>query len=279
MPQSQSHLAPYLLALALLIGAVALLLRLFTRQLADWPPWVRLTLAATTAGGVIGAPFWWAGIPGSFAWTPAPLAFRFLAVAGLAFATVGVQVMARPESPRLRALMAMLTLYLVPLVGVILILHADRLDWQAPVVWGFVTIAGGLGLAALAGLARIPVARPGPASPQRWLWTVAAALFLLWGLALFAWPAGPVAALWLWPADALTSRLIGAMLLTIGLMAALAARRADLAGLMASGIAVYGLGVALACLLHAAAGRPLPWAYLGTLGIAGALAALRTLRR
>lgn len=279
MPLPQSPLALNLLALALLIGAVTLLLRLFALRLAGLPLWIRLTLAATTAGGAIGAPFWWSGVAGSFAWTPAPLAFRFLAVAGLAFAVVGARVMARPETPRLRALMAMLAVYLVPLVVAILSLHADQLDWTAPVVWGFVTIAGALGLAALAGLARSPVTRPAPRSAQAGIWALAAGAFLLWGLALFVWPAGPLIALWLWPADALTSRLIGAMLLTVGLMAALAAQRAEVPRLMALGIAVYGLGVAAACLLHAAAGRPLPWAYLGALGVAGALAALRAARR
>lgn len=263
------------LALVLLAGAVGALLRLFARRLAAVPRLVRLLIATATAGGLIGAPFWWAAAPASFAWTPAPLGFRFLAVAGLTFGLMGLAVLTRPEGARLRLMLRMLAVYLLPLVVALLALHRERMDWQAPIAWGFVAIAGGLALGAVLALWRLPPLATESPAPHPLIWRLGALLFGLWGLALFATAQGPVAALWLWPQDALTSRLIGAMLLTLALMAAEAGVRASLRPLVALGFASYGLGVALACALQPLAGRPLPLAYLLILGLAGLAGAAR----
>ena len=263
------------LALALLLAVSATLSRWFARSLAEVPLLARLCLLLSTAGGLLGAPFWWSAAPASFAWTLAPLAFRFLAVAGLTFGVVGLSVMARPQPARLRLVLRMLALYLLPLVVALLGLHRQRLDWSAPIAWGFVAIAGGLALGAVLALARMPAVTPETPPGRGLLWTLAAVVFGLWGLGLFLTPEGPNAALWLWPQDALTSQLIGAMLLTLALMAAEARARASLQPLVALGFASYGLGIALACALHALDGRPLPLAYLLALGLAGLLGASR----
>ena len=268
------------LALALLGITVTLLLRRFAGRLAPFGPLTAACAALATAGGLIGAPLWWIAAPASFAWAMAPLAFRFLAAAGLAFGITGLAVLARPEPARVRLLLRMLAVYLLPLVAALLVLHRDRLDWHAPIAWGFVALAGGLALGATIALTRVAAVPPGPppAPRERALWQVAAGLFGLWGLALFVTPQGPLALLWLWPQDALTSRLIGAMLLTLALIAGEAQARADLGRLAALVFAVYGAAVALACVLHAVAGRPLPLAYLVALGLAGLGGAIRARR-
>ncbi len=273
-------LAVNLAVLLLLAGATAALLRRYRLPLATLRPLTRATLALATAGGLLGAPFWWMALPASFAWTLPPLAFRFLAAAGLAFAVVGFCTLARPDPARVRLLLAMIATYLTPLIAAIFLVHRDRLDWGDPLAWGFTAIAAGLAAGALLGMVRAPDLRraPAPAPAERRLWSLATALFTLWGLALMATPQGPVPALWLWPQDALSGRLIATMLLTLGLMANFARRRADLGRPVALGLATYGLGVAVACLLHAAAGRPLPLAYLAVLGAAGLLAAVRARR-
>ncbi|MFN4100215.1 MAG: hypothetical protein ACK4GT_10595, partial [Pararhodobacter sp.] len=106
-----------------------------------------------------------------------------------------------------------------------------------------------------------------------------AALLALWSLALLVLPHGPVPALWLWPQDALTSRLIGAMLAALALAAYMARSRAELERPAGIALATYGLWVVLAAALHVAAGRPLPWAYATLLGLAGVFGALRALKR
>ena len=272
-----------LVAFLILCAGAALLFRVGGRRLLHFGTTATVCLLLATAGGWIGAPFWWMAAPASFAWTPAPLAFRLLAVAGITFGAVGLAVLRHPTAAAIRLVLRMLAVYLV-LVAVLLVLHRDRLDWSAPISWAFCAVAGGLALGSAVALVRlVRLAPPGPGpSPQpgeRLVWGLAAVLFGAWGVALYLTAQGPVAAIWLWPQDALTSRLIGTMLLTLALVALEARARADLGRLAALVFAVYGLGVAATVLLAAWSGRPLLWAYLLIPGLAGLGGVLRLIRR
>ena len=97
----------------------------------------------------------------------------------------------------------------------------------------------------------------------------------LWGLALFWTDSGPLSAVWAWPEDLLTSRLIGVMLLTIAAGAWYTRSDADSAAPMLAMMFVYGVGVAGAGLAHFYAGKPLPAAYVAAFSLValGSLAA------
>lgn len=267
-----------ILALVLLIGGTALILRL--TPAGAGPQRSRRVIALTTAGGLTGAPFWWAGAPASFAWELAPLAFRFLGAAGLAFGALGLAVLIRPSPARVRLHLGMLALYLAPVVAAVLTSDRGRLDWGAPIAWAFALIALGLLAAAVLEMLRAPDLRPGvpPGPTARHLWSLLAGLLALWSLGLLLTPRGPLAALWLWPQDALTSRLIGAMLAALALAAWTARNRADLERPAGIVLASYGLGVLLAAGMQAAAGRPLPWAYALLLGLGGVFGLMRALQ-
>lgn len=230
----------------------------------------RAVVLAATAGGLIGALPWWLGEARAFSWVLPPLAFRFLAVAGVSFGLLGLLALARPDSARPGQMRGLLLVYLLPLAGVIVLRHRDRFDPGAPVVIAFFAIVAALIAGAAFALPRPPRPRLPDAGPERAM----AALAGIWGLALFLWPAGPWPPLWPWPQDALSSRLIGVMFVTVAAGFALAPDRASLtsARLLA---ASYGAGVALASALALAAGRPAPLAYPL---IWGAIALLATAR-
>lgn len=268
------------LALILLIGGTLLLLRVTAASFARFPRRSQRTIALATAGALIGAPFWWAAAPGSFAWALPPLAFRYLAAAALAFGTMGLTVLMRPSPARIRLYLGMVALYLAPVVAAVLLLHRDRLDWGASISWGFVAVAGGLTVAATLEMLRSPDLRHGtaPGAAERGLWTLLAVLFALWALALFALPAGPLRALWLWPQDPLSARLIAVMPATLALIAWMARSRAELGRLAGIGFATYGFWVAFASVQHGLSGHPLPWLYLAALGLAGVWGLVRALR-
>ena len=241
----------------------------------------------TMAGGFIGAPFWWRGDPEAFAWTLPPLAGRMLAAASWAFAVACLLALLRPGTARVRLIGVMLATYLGPLAVAILVLHTDRFDPVRPVTWAFFLIV----MLLLAGAVRLLWPVPGPlpeeASPgarqataQR-VSLIFGAIAGIWGVTLFVWPSGPVTPLWLWPEDALTSRLIASMFLTIA--AAIWAARGSprLLVVVAASILVYGVGIGLAGAANLAAGKPLPVAYLAfwISGAAGAAAVLLTAAR
>ena len=105
---------------------------------------------------------------------------------------------------------------------------------------------------------------------------IVAVVTLLWSAALFVTDNGPIAAVWAWPGDALTSRLISAMLLTIAVAAVMSRGSRDLAGLTSRITLLYGVGLAAASLWLVTAGRPVNLAYVVAFGVlgAGSLAAL-----
>lgn len=231
-----------------------------------------LTLVIAMVGGFAGAPFWWLDYPPSFPWDLPPLASRMLAAAAVSFGLAGLLVLQRPTTPAIRLYLTMLGVYLTPLVAVILLRHLNRFDWGEPITYAFFLLAGPLALSSLWHLVRRtpgPMAEEADVRPSevcRNALLIIAMLSGIWGLAIFIVPAGPISAIWIWPDDALTSRLIATMLLTIAAMCLMARDAARLAMLALAILAVYGAGVALAGAMNAFSVKPLPIAYMAGLG-------------
>jgi len=262
-----------LVGLALLLGVVWL----------GWRRWIEpyregldsqgiglLMLAVLAiAGGFIGSPFWWIDDPDSFSWALPPLASRLLAAAGFAFAVAGCYALEQRRQELVRSYIVMLAVYLVPLVVAILLFHLDRFNWRAPITYVFFAIAAGMAAAAVWHIARKTTLsarfsdqpnEPVAAAPQAWLGLIVIVAGL-WALALLVYPQGPVPQIWLWPQDPLTSRLIGAMLLTIAAGALLALRSAQQAMMSLWMFVTYGIGGALACGWNGLDGKPVPLSY------------------
>lgn len=227
-----------------------------------------LLVILTGMGGLIGSPIWWLDVAGSFSWDLPPLAGRMLASAGWAFVAASWLTLHWPTNGRVRLLLILLAVYLVPLVGAIFIFHLSRFDFSALVTYGFFAIAGGMSIATLSYLRgqppillNEPSPQPAPQVVQYWLVAVAV-VTSLWGLALFATDAGPLAWVWVWPGDWLTSQLIGVMLLAIGAGSWWGRKQKDTAVVMLVVIFIYGLGLSVAALWNSLAGKPIPLSYL-----------------
>jgi hypothetical protein len=270
-------LLPQLAGLALLLAGVWICYRRWVLPRAGLDlqsKGLLVLLILTLIGGGVGSPVWWADAPWAFSWDLPALASRMLAAAGWTFVVVCFLALERPSPGRLRLIVWLLAIYLVPLVLAILLFHLDRFDFAEPITYGFFIIAGGMSVATLWYLLRTPAiatsapGAPAPPSPAQRVWLgLIAALTLIWGLALFATDAGPLALIWVWPGDLLTSRLIGVMLLAIGVGAAISVRAADTARLMLAGTLTYGLGIALASLWGLLNGTPIRVSYLVAFGI------------
>ncbi|MBC7285905.1 hypothetical protein [Hoeflea sp.] len=279
-----SGLGWMVLALALLLGVV-----MSGEWLLARPKNPRRNAAAerivllTMAGGFLGAPFWWRGDPDAFAWMLPPLAGRMLAAAGWAFAIAGLLALLRPGAAQFRLIGVMLATYLGPLSLAIFLLHLDRFDPKLPVTWGFFAIVVPLLAGAVWLIRSHPEPPPELAAPlaARWMAASFAIAAGIWGAALFVWPAGPAPSVWLWPSDALTSRLIASMFLTIAAASWTARGSSPLLVTVMAGVLVYGVGVCLAASANLAAGKPLPQAYMAfwAIGGAGAAAILLSLTR
>ncbi|MBU4530792.1 MAG: hypothetical protein KUA43_22960 [Hoeflea sp.] len=270
-------------ALALLAGAVGMGEWLLARRCgSERRVAAERIVLLTLAGGFLGAPFWWRGDPDAFAWILPPLAGRMLAAAGWAFAVACLIALLRPGAAQFRLIGVMLATYLGPLTAAILSLHLNRFDPARPVTWGFFVIvllllAGSVWLLrpdpGLPPEAALPETPQTAAQPMAAVFGIAAAI---WGIALFIWPSGPAAYLWLWPTDALTSRLIASMFLTIAAAVWASRGSSRVRETVMASILVYGVGACLAGAANWAAGKPLPVAYMAfwTLGGAGAAAFL-----
>jgi len=227
-----------------------------------------LLLVLTFLGGIIGSPIWWFDDPRSFSWDLPPLASRMLGAAGWSFAVTTWVALERPTTRRVRLILILLAMYLVPLVLAILLFHLDRFDWNAPISYMFFVIAGGMSLAAVYFLMRQPAAPLDEAQPTRavqqptqiWLRLVAI-LTALWGVALFMTDRGPSILIWAWPGDLLTSRLIGVMLLTLAIGSAVSLRSTDRALMMLIMMATYGIGLTVASLWNTLVSKPIPLVY------------------
>lgn len=238
-----------------------------------------LLVIATLAGGFIGSPFWWNDFPLSFSWDLPPFASRMLAAAGWSFFVVTWLALRRPTYRRLRLILLLLFVYLVPLAVLIVLFHLDRFDFSAPITYGFFAIAVPMGLATTWYLLRQPTILAEdqrdtfPASMVLQVWLILVAVITgLWALALLVTDSlvtgrGLSGLIWAWPGDLLSSRLIGVMLLTIACGALYSYRHGETAQLMLAMIGVYSFGAIAASAWGALAGMPIKTLYTAVFSV------------
>lgn len=265
----------FFIGAAIFVAVFWLACRHWWHRLDGITPTARITLIATTVGGLIGAVFWWLDTEGSFAWNLPPLASRMLGAAATAFGIAGLFVLERPTAAHARLHSMMTAVYLAPLALAIVAFHLDRFDLSAPISWGFFAIVIMLIVTGLAGT--FTTSGLAPATPLDgiggpWLF-IAGAVLGIWSLALFAIPAAPYPPIFIWPSDALTSRLIAAMLMTLAIVFLVARKDRTLSPQAYLFGAVYGFGVAIAVLINVVRDLPWPAAYLFALGAVGLISA------
>ncbi|MEM7117560.1 MAG: hypothetical protein AAF614_34325 [Chloroflexota bacterium] len=241
----------------------------------------------TLTGGFVGSPFWWLNVPFSFSWELHPLASRMLASAGWSFVVVSAMTLRRPSQRRVRLQLLLLGVYLIPLVLAILFFHLNRFDFSAMITYAFFIVAVGMSVASVWYLWRQPLILPDdtrdevPSRPieRNWL-SIVAVFSVLWGLALFLTDDGwPPELIWHWPGDLLTSRLIGVMILAIGVGAVYARQFADTVQMMLAVLVTYGLGVSLSSLWNIWLGQPIKLSYFVIFGLIGLVSAVLLVRR
>ena len=236
-------------------------------------------------GGLIGSPFWWMDEALSFSWDLPTLASRMLAAAGWSFAVIGILVLERPTYRRLRLVLILLFVYLIPLAIAAPLFHLDRFDPTAPITYAFFAIVVLMVASTIWYLLRQPDIFPdgpedlAPPSTAMRSWLVLVAIItVLWGLALIFTDSGPSELIWVWPGDLLTSRLIGVMLLTIAAGAVYSLPATGTARPMLAMILVYGLGLSLASMWNALAGKPVKISYALIFGIIFLVSAVLLIR-
>lgn len=263
-----------LIGLAALLGGIGAGYALFVRPRAGeldlQARGLLLLLIVTMMGGLIGSTGWWTDSPQAFSWDLPPLASRMLGAAAVAFIWLNLLALRRPSWERVRLALLMLVIYLGPLAVAIVLFHLDRFDAGAPITYTFFVLVIGMTLSGLWYLVRQPVIipraenSPPPLLTLRWLGGVAA-LMGVWGVALFVTASG-TSAIWVWPGDLLTSRLIASMLLALACGALYSLRSDDLARVMLSALVIYGAGVALANFIQLVEDRPVKLVYVGVFG-------------
>ncbi|MBI1277689.1 MAG: hypothetical protein GC179_06140 [Anaerolineaceae bacterium] len=236
---------------------------------------VLLLITVTMIGGLVGSTGWWFDVPEAFSWDLPPLASRMLAAAGWAFGAATFMTLQRPTKQRIRLVLLMLAVYLIPLAIAIVLFHLDRFNPDAPITYAFFIIVTALIVPTLWYLVRTPVvlveSQPNvlPTRPV-WIWLNGVRLLMgLWGFALLITDSGPINLIWVWPGDLLTSRLIAVMLLTIAVAAVYSLQSADLARVTLITMTVYGFGAALANLWNVTTGKPVQPLYAIVFGIMG----------
>lgn len=237
----------------------------------------RGVLIVATVGGFVGAPFWWFNLPASFAWDLTPLASRLLAAAAVSFGLAGLVALERGGAAVRDMMTALVAIYLLPLAAFVLFLHTDRLDFSAPIAWGFVAAAVGLGCSALFAVRTWQPARQAGVDVDTYVASImllAGLAIGLWGIAMLVQPAAPIRQAFPWPRDPLTARLIAAMLLTLG--AALLWGRQDrqTAGIALLLAGAYGVGVVFACIPAFVYGTPFPRLYAAVFGLLAVVSVL-----
>jgi hypothetical protein len=264
----------FLILLAIEIYGYRRWIKPYTANLSASGKLMLLLIILTMAGGFLGAFGWWLAFRNSFAWILPPLASRMLASAGWSFAFAAFLALVRPTRRRLRLILWMLAIYLTPIAAALFLFHLDRLDFSEPITYPFLLVVATLMCASIGFLFRQPnILADGaqdlvPASKlnQYWLGLVVV-MTGLWSMALFATDKGPLAAIWVWPSDLLSSRLIAAMLLTITLAGIYSLPYRDTLRIMTGVTLIYGLGLSLASAWNALAGKPIKPAYLVVFGL------------
>jgi hypothetical protein len=272
-----------LLGAFLLFGSLTLGYLLWIRPIAGHLDFrakgLLLLVILTLAGAFFGSIPWWFDVDESFSWNLPPLASRMLAAAAWAFVAACLFVLYRPTQERLRLILLMLAVYLAPLVLAIMLFHIDRFDFSQVITWGFFLIAGTMSVAALSYLVATPTIERGETrseSPSMssfvggWF-LVVALLAGLWGSALFVADDGFSPRIWVWPGDALTSRLIGVMLLTIAASAVWGFLHPGSASMVLVVVGVYGIGVALANVWSSFLDKPVKESYVLMFGLMGVI--------
>ncbi|MBT7600939.1 MAG: hypothetical protein HN560_07665 [Anaerolineae bacterium] len=202
-----------------------------------------------------------------------------LASAAWAFTVAGLMALQKPIYERVRLLLWMLFVYLVPLAAVIFLFHLDYFDFQAPIVYTFFIIVITMITASSWYLYRQPeiVAKaeemPSSVIVKSWL-SLIILVIGAWGVALFITDSGPTKLIWVWAGDLLSSRLIGAMLLTIATGAWYSRNNADKARVMLATLFTYAVGIALASAWFVFFGKPVVTSYLIVFGIMGIVTGL-----
>lgn len=240
-----------------------------------------LLLILTMMGGFIGSVGWWVDDPRTFSWDIPPLAGRMLASAGWAFGVSCLMALNRPTYKRVRLILWMLFVYLVPLAGAIILFHLDYFDPRAPIVYAFFILVITMVVAASWYLNRQPEILPqddqadsSSSGLVRSWFTLIVLITGFWGTALFITDSGPIKSIWVWAGDLLSSRLIGAMLLTIAAGAWYSRDSADAARVMGAAIFTYAVGLALASVWGALFGLPVAVSYLTVFGVIGVISGL-----
>lgn len=267
--------------LDLLVQIFALLLLLSAVAAGYWR-WIRprertlnihsrgllLLMVLTMMGGLVGSPYWWMDEVRSFSWDTPPLVSRMLAAAGWSFVVVSLMALRRPSRHRLRLVLLLLFVYLVPLTVAILVFHLDRFDFSDAITYAFFAIVVFMDVAATWYLLRQPTVLPddaadtAPTNPLTRAWMLgSAALLALWGSALFLTDSGPISVVWAWSGDLLSTRLIGVMLLTVATGLVYSFRHKDVARVMLWTTVAYGFGIAAASFWNVVADKPLPKSY------------------
>lgn len=271
-----------LLALMILLGGIGIGYWFWARPYMSRVGWrgkgLLLLLVVTGVGGFLGSPFWWLDLKQSFSWDLPPLASRLLAAASVAFGVGCYLALRRPTVRRVRLVLLLTVIYLMPLVVAVLLFHLDRFDFAASLTYGFFVLAVGIGLAATIYLIRQPVIVGDesrdtvPASSLAKAWLVIVGVLLgTWGLALLLTDFGPSDLIWVWPGDLLTSRLIAVMLLAISVTAFYSVSSKEATLIQLPLIIVYGLGVVAANLWNPAAIKVLYLSVFGLLALVSAL--------
>jgi hypothetical protein len=181
-----------------------------------------------------------------------------------------------PSRRRVRLVLLMLAVYLIPLLAALLFFHLQRVDFAAPITYAFFLTVILLSAGALWFLLQQPaILSETPRdtiaarrSVRVWL-VVVAVIVGLWGVALLLTDQGPSGEIWPWPGDGLTNRLIAAMLITIAVSALLNCTYADVARIMLGVTWLYGMGLAIASAWNRLAGKPIKLSYLVVFGIIG----------
>jgi hypothetical protein len=228
-----------------------------------------MLLAVTFVGGLCGPFVWWFPELGIFGWKLPLLASRMLSGAGWAFALVTFAALQSPTAGRVHFALVWIAVYVWPLAVIVPLAHLDRFDFSKAIVYPFFAIVLGLAFTSAWFLVERPWQLPaeeravGRAHPLVSGWLVAVAVVMApWAVALLATDKGVSDAIWIWPGDLLTTRLIAVMLLTIAVGAWMARRSADLSRVMLGAIAIYGTTAVAANLVNALAARPFKTAYV-----------------